>query len=308
MALLYKSDPVRGARWKELFAQHAPDIEFRQWPDMGDPNEIRYLLAWMPPENIMACLPSLEVLFATSAGVDQFDFDALPPELPVVRMLDPAIESGMIEYATFSTLWLHRRMGDYVRQQREGQWQAHMLVPTEKRRIGVLGLGQLGCAIATRLAGYGFDVSGWARSPRELADVHCHSGQEALDGFLASSDIVICVLPLTDATRGILNADLFARMPEGAALINIGRGEHLVEHDLTQALDDGRLSAAVLDVLSEEPPADDHPFWQDERILLTPHVAAMTQPDSAFPVLLDNLRRYQRGEPMIGRVDLQRGY
>ncbi|NYT70952.1 glyoxylate/hydroxypyruvate reductase A [Halomonas sp. QX-2] len=308
MALLYKSDPVRGARWKELFAQHAPDIEFRQWPDMGDPDEIRYLLAWMPPENIMACLPSLEVLFATSAGVDQFEFDALPPELPVVRMLDPAIERGMIEYATFATLWLHRRMGDYARQQREGQWQAHMLVPTEKRRIGILGLGQLGCAIATHLAGYGFDVSGWARSPRELANVHCHSGEEALDGFLASSDIVICVLPLTDATRGILNADLFARMPKGAALINIGRGEHLVEHDLTQALDDGQLSAAVLDVLSEEPPADDHLFWQDERILLTPHVAAMTQPDSAFPVLLDNLRRHQRGEPMVGRVDLQRGY
>lgn len=260
MALLYKSDPARGARWKELFAQHAPDIEFRQWPDIGDPNEVRYLLAWMPPKNIMACLPSLEVLFATSAGVDQFDFDALPSDLPVVRMLDPSIEHGMIEYAAFATLWLHRRMGDYVRQQREGKWQAHMLVPTAKRRIGILGLGRLGRAIATHLAGYGFDVSGWSRSPRELADVHCHIGQEALDGFLASSDIVICVLPLTDATRGILNADLFARMPEGAALINIGRGEHLVEHDLTQALDDGRLSAAVLDVLSEEPPADDHPF------------------------------------------------
>ncbi|BBI53993.1 hypothetical protein HORIV_64140 [Vreelandella olivaria] len=149
MALLYKSDPVRGARWKELFAQHAPDIEFRQWPDIGDPNEIRYLLAWTPPENIMACLPSLEVLFATSAGVDQFDFDALPPKLPVVRMLDPAIERGMIEYATFATLWLHRRMATMCASSARGKWQAHMLVPTEKRRIGILGLGQLGCAIAT---------------------------------------------------------------------------------------------------------------------------------------------------------------
>lgn len=308
MALLYKSDPVRGARWKALFAQHAPDIEFRQWPDIGDPNDIRYLLAWQPPENIMESLPSLEVLFATSAGVDQFDFDALPPQLPLVRMLDPAIESGMIEYATFATLWLHRRMGDYVRQQREGQWQAHMLVPAAQRRIGVLGLGQLGSTIASHLAGYGFAVSGWARSSRQVQDVACYHGEAALDEFLACSDILICVLPLTDATRGILNRGLFARLPEGAALINIGRGEHLVEPDLTQALDDGHLSAAVMDVLGEEPPVDDHPFWRDERILLTPHVAAMTQPDSAFPVLLDNLRRHQRGERMIGRVDPQRGY
>ncbi|WP_249977022.1 2-hydroxyacid dehydrogenase [Vreelandella olivaria] len=308
MVLLYKSDPERGARWKELFAQHAPDIEFRQWPEVGDPNEIRYLLAWLPPENLMQRLPSLEVLFATSAGVDQFDVASLPAELPVVRMLDPAIESGMIEYATFATLWLHRRMGDYVRQQRERRWQAHMLVPAVHRSVGVLGLGQLGSAIATHLAAYGFAVSGWARSPRQVPGVACHHGEEALDSFLSLSDILICVLPLTDATRGVLNKALFERLPEGAGLINIGRGEHLVDHDLTQALEDGYLSAAVLDVLSEEPPADDHPFWRDERILLTPHVAAMTQPDSAFPVLLDNLRRYQRGEPMIGRVDGKRGY
>ncbi|WP_106477858.1 2-hydroxyacid dehydrogenase [Phytohalomonas tamaricis] len=308
MALLYKADPERGRHWQALFARHAPDIEFRQWPDMGNPAEIRYLLAWQPPENLTGCLPALDVLFATSAGVDQFDFSELPDTLSVVRMLDPAIEHGMIEYATFATLWLHRRIGDYARQQREGHWQAHMLRPASEKRIGVLGLGQLGTAIATHLVSYGFPVSGWARTMRDVPGITCHAGQEALDDFLASSDMLICVLPLTGDTRGILNTALFERLPEGAGLINIGRGEHLIEADLTRALDEGRLSGAVLDVLRNEPPPRDHPFWRDERILMTPHIAAMTQPETAFPVLLDNLRRHQRGEPMIGQVDRQRGY
>lgn len=308
MALLYKSDPDRGRRWQALFAEHAPDIEFRQWPDIGDPADIRYLLAWQPPEEIATLLPRLEVLFATSAGIDQFDPRELPAALPVVRMLDPAIEQGLIEYATFATLWLHRHMADYVRQQRDRHWQAHMIKPAGERRIGILGLGQLGGAIAQHLAGYGFQVSGWARTPRELEGVTTHAGAETLDAFLSECDILICVLPLTIETRGVLDQALFERLPPGAALINMGRGEHLVEADLTRALETGQLSGAVLDVLREEPPASSHPFWHDPRILMTPHVAAMTQPDTAFPVLLENLRRHQRGEAMIGQVDRQRGY
>ncbi|WP_445620120.1 2-hydroxyacid dehydrogenase [Kushneria sp. Sum13] len=308
MALLYKSDPDRGRRWQALFAEHAPDIEFRQWPDIGDPEDIRYLLAWQPPEDIATLLPNLEVLFATSAGIDQFDPNVLPDGLPVVRMLDPAIEQGMIEYATFATLWRHRHMSDYVRQQHDRHWQAHMLVPAGRRRIGVLGLGQLGGAIARHLKGYGFQVSGWARTPRNLPGITTHAGAETLDAFLSECDILICVLPLTRDTRGVLDYALFERLPQGASLINMGRGDHLVEADLTRALDSGQLSGAVLDVLSEEPPAPDHPFWQDPRILMTPHVAAMTQPDTAFPVLLENLRRHQRGDAMIGQVDRQRGY
>lgn len=308
MALLYKSDPDRGRRWQALFAEHAPDIEFRQWPEIGNPAEIRYLLAWQPPEDIATLLPHLDVLFATSAGIDQFDPNELPAALPVVRMLDPAIERGMIEYATFATLWLHRHMADYVRQQRDHHWQAHMLVPASERRIGILGLGQLGGAIAQHLAGYGFQVSGWARTLRDLPGITSYAGAEHLEAFLGECDILICVLPLTGETRGVLDQALFERLPPGAALINMGRGEHLIEEDLTRALATGQLSGAVLDVLREEPPASNHPFWHDPRILMTPHVAAMTQPDTAFPVLLENLRRHQRGETMIGQVDRQRGY
>ncbi|WP_299257306.1 NAD(P)-dependent oxidoreductase [uncultured Kushneria sp.] len=188
----------------------------------------------------------------------------------------------MIEYATFATRWLHRHMADHVRQQRDRHWQAHMLTPAGERRIGLPGLGQLGGAMAQHLAQYGFQVSSWARTPREMAGVTTYAGKAALDDFLGRCDILICALPLTIETRGVLDRALFERLPSGAALINMGRGDHLVEANLTAALETGRLSGAVLDVLREEPPASGHPFRQDPRILMTPHVAAMTQPFRCF--------------------------
>lgn len=308
MTLLYKADPVRGRAWQRLFQERAPDIDFRQWPDVGNAEDIRYLACWLPPEDLASRLPNLEVLFATSAGIDQFDLSRLPPELPVVRMLDPGIVAGMVEYATLMVLALHRQLPLYLDQQGAGRWQEHALVTAENRRVGVLGLGQIGQAVLERLATFGFALSGWSRSPHELPGVRCHAGAEQLPAFLADCEILICLLPLTEATKGILNAQLFAALPRGASLINLGRGAHLVEADLLAALDSGHLSQAVLDVVEPEPLAADHPFWQHPRIWLTPHVGAMTVPETAFTVLLENIRRHQRGEPLRGLVDLQRGY
>lgn len=308
MTLLYKADPVRGQAWQRLFQERAPDIEFRQWPDVGNPEEIHYLACWQPPADLASRFPNLEVLFATSAGVDQFDLSLLPPELPVVRMLDPGIVAGMVEYATLMVLALHRQLPRYLDQQGARRWQEHALVPAQNRGIGVLGLGQIGQAVLARLASFGFALSGWSRSAHELPGVRCHAGPDQLPAFLADCEILICLLPLTGETRGILDARLFAALPRGASLINLGRGAQLVEADLLAALDSGQLSQAVLDVVEPEPPAADHPFWQHPRIWLTPHVGAMTVPETAFTVLLENIRRHQRGEPMLGLVDRQRGY
>ncbi|GAC1037283.1 glyoxylate/hydroxypyruvate reductase A [Pseudomonas sp. No.117] len=308
MTLLYKADPVRGQAWRSLFQERAPDIEFRQWPDVGDPADIRYLACWQPPEDLATAFPNLEVLFATSAGIDQFDLRRLPPALPMVRMLDPGIVAGMVEYATLMVLALHRQLPLYLDQQGAGRWLEHALVPAANRRVGVLGLGQTGQAVLERLATFGFQLSGWSRSPRELPGVRCHAGAEQLPAFLADCEILICLLPLTQETTGILDARLFAALPQGASLINLGRGAHLVEADLLAALDSGQLSQAVLDVVEPEPAAANHPFWQHPRIWLTPHVGAMTVAETAFTVLLENIRRHQRGEPMRGLVDRQRGY
>jgi glyoxylate/hydroxypyruvate reductase A len=308
MALLYKADPVRGQHWQALFAEHAPDIEWRAWPDIGNPEEVEYLAAWQAPEDLEQVLPNLKVLFALSAGVDQLDLSRLPPELPVVRLLDPGITRGMCEYASWAVLSLHRDMLRYRQQQSARCWQAHLLQPAQKRRVGVMGLGAQAQQILATLAPLGFALSGWARSAHEIAGVECHAGSEQLPAFLSGCDILLCVLPLTEQTQGILDRRLFAQLPRGAALINMGRGGHLVEADLLEALDSGQLSGAVLDVLQEEPAPAEHPFWQHPQIVLTPHIAAMTQPASAFGVLLENIRRFERGEPMVGEVDRHKGY
>jgi glyoxylate/hydroxypyruvate reductase A len=308
MALLYKADPVRGEQWKALFAEQAPDIEWRAWPDIGDPRDIRYLAAWQAPDDLETVLPNLQVLFALSAGVDQLALDRLPTSLPVVRLLDPGITQGMCEYASFAVLSLHRDMLRYRQQQAEKRWQPHRLVPAPKRRIGVMGLGLQAQQILATLQPYGFALSGWARSRHCISGVDCFAGAKQLPDFLGQCDILLCVLPLTEQTEGILDRQLFQHLPKGAALVNMGRGGHLVERDLLEALASGQLSAAVLDVLQQEPATPDHPFWQHPQILLTPHIAAMTQPESAFGVLLENIRRHQRGEPMLGQIDRKQGY
>jgi glyoxylate/hydroxypyruvate reductase A len=308
MALLYKADPVRGQHWQALFAEHAPDIEWRAWPDIGNPEEVEYLAAWRAPDDLEQVLPNLKVLFALSAGVDQLDLSRLPPELPVVRLLDPGITRGMCEYASWAVLSLHRDMLRYRQQQVARCWQAHLLQPAGNRRVGLMGLGTQAQQILATLAPLGFALSGWARSTHQIAGVDCYAGQSQLPAFLSQCDILLCVLPLTEQTQGILDRQLFAQLPRGAALINMGRGAHLVEEDLLEALDSGQLSGAVLDVLHEEPAPADHPFWDHPQVVLTPHIAAMTQPASAFGVLLENIRRHQGGEPMLGEIDRQLGY
>ena len=308
MTFLYKANATRGMEWARFFAARAPELPFRVWPDVGDPAEVRYLAAWMPPDNIAATFPNLELIFSVGAGVDQFDVSQLPSHVPLIRMLEPGIAEGMVEYVTMAVLALHRDLVHYIVQQREQSWREIRITPAANRHVGVMGLGLLGQAVLERLKPFGFPLAGWNRSPRTIKDVSCHAGGEALPDFLAQTDILVCLLPLTDETRGILNTSLFERLPRGAQLVNVGRGGHLVEADLIAALDHGALSAAVLDVAEHEPLPTGHPFWRHPRILLTPHIASMTTPEAAVDFVLDTIARHRRGEALPGRVDRDRGY
>jgi glyoxylate/hydroxypyruvate reductase A len=308
MTFLYKADPVRGAAWAELFARKMPEMPFRIWPDIGDPHEVRYLAAWQPPEDMEARLPNLEVLFSTGAGTDQFDFSVIPETLPVVRMVESGIVNGMVEYVTLAVLSTHRDWRTYHEQQRGGNWQVHRVHPASSRRVGVLGLGVLGRAVLDSLCSFGFSCAGWSRSQQQIEGVECFAGAEGLQQFLARTDIVICLLPLTDSTRGILSKPLFNKLPRGATVINVGRGGHLVQEDLLQALDEGKVGNAILDVCEPEPLPSDHPFWTHPKVMLTPHIASMTQPETAVEAMIDNLHRHREGLPMIGLVDRARGY
>jgi len=307
-SFVYKADPLRGPGWATVFARLAPQLDFRQWPDVGDPALVHYLAAWVPPTDIATRFPNLQLLFSSGAGIDQFDLSALPAGLPVVRMIEPGITQGMVSYVLHAVLDLHRDRPSYRRQQQQGLWQAHPVRAPAQCRVGVLGLGALGQAVLQALAGLGFDCAGWSRSAHQLDGIACHAGAQALPGFLARTDILVCLLPLTDATRGLLNAALLAQLPRGAALVQVGRGPQLVSADLLAALDSGQLSEAVLDVTDPEPLPPDHALWRHPRVQITPHIASMTQPETAAEVVIDNLRRHAAGQPLHGLVDRQRGY
>jgi len=308
MRVLYRSDEPRAAAWARYFAEHAPDLDFRVWPDAGDMADVEYLIAWQAPPEFLAALPQLKVLFSSGAGIDHVDLSAVPAHVPVVRMVEPGIIDGMVEYVSLAVLALHRDFFDYVAANAAHVWSPLEVPPASSRTIGVMGMGVLGTAVLERLRTYGFTLRGWNRSMRRLNGVQTFAGADQLRTFLEGCDVLVCLLPLTPATRGVLNRDVFAALPQGAAVVNAGRGAHLVDADLLAALDSGHLSRAIVDVTEPEPLPKDHRFWAHPRILVTPHVASMTQPETAAPVLLDNIRRCQRGEPLVDVIDRSRGY
>lgn len=308
MSLLFVSQTEASGPWTEALRDLMPDLELRVWPETGEPADIRYALAWKPPAGALASLPRLEVVFSLGAGVDALLQDPTLPDLPIVRMVETGLAEGMREWVVLQALYWHRGMHAYRRQQDRAEWRPLPERLARERRVGVLGLGELGTIAARALAGLGFDVAGWSRTPRQVPGIDCRHGVQALPGLLERSDILVCLLPLTPETRGILDATLFARLPEGAVVVNAGRGGHLVEADLLAAIDSGRLAGASLDVFAEEPLPPGHPFWRHPSIVVTPHVAAQTHARTAAAFVAGQIRRHRDGLPLQHLVDRARGY
>jgi glyoxylate/hydroxypyruvate reductase A len=309
MAILFRSTPAAAARWRPLLARLMPEHEIRYWPEIGDKAAIHYALVWQPEPGLLASLPNLKLIVGLGAGVDHLLGDPfLPKAVPIVRLVDPYMTDAMSEYVALSVLRLHRQDLDYLAQQRARIWQEREQKNAAERTVGILGFGTLGQDAGRKLKALGFDVAGWSRATKEIAGFASYAGPAGLDSLLARSEILVCLLPLTAVTMGILNEAAFARLPRGAGLVNAGRGGHLVEADLIAALDRGQLSGAVLDVVGEEPLPAAHPFWHHPRIILTPHVAAETHPPTAAPIIREAIRRFEARLPIANRVDLARGY
>jgi glyoxylate/hydroxypyruvate reductase A len=307
--LLFACFGVDPGRWCHELKRALPELEVRLWPDAGEPREIDYVLVWDHPTGFLKQFPNLRVIFAMGAGVDRLLFDPeLPAEVPLVRMADPGLAEFMKEYVLMRVLHYHRDMPAYEQQQHAALWRQLAPRETRERRVGVMGVGQIGGTCARALAELGFEVRGWSRSVHEIPGVEVIAGQGRLREFLSGVEILICLLPLTAATRGILNADNFALLTPGAWLINLARGAHLVETDLLRALDCGQLAGATLDVFATEPLPSEHPFWRDPRITITPHASALTRPETAVPRLVDNIVRERAGQPLLDLIDRAVGY
>jgi glyoxylate/hydroxypyruvate reductase A len=290
------------AGWLEEFRRQAPDLDVRSWADRGDAADIDVVLGWRHPKDAPKHYPNLKLISALGAGYEHILGDPERPNVPVVRLVDLKLTAAMTEYVLLHVLRYHRDAPHYEQMQRDRRWSKLPPPDTETRRIGILGLGALGIDAAQRLFALGFPVAAWSRTPKCLDNVEVFHGRAQLDAFIARTDILVCLLPLNAETRGIIGASLLSKLPRGAYVINPARGGHVVDAELIAALDSGHIAGATLDVFHTEPLPADHPFWTHPKITLTPHIASTTNPRSAVPQIVDNIRRARAGKPLLNRV------
>lgn len=310
--LLYT--PHRDAHdWKRDVERALPGAQLRTWTP-GDDASADYALVWRAPREFFAPRAGLKAVFNLGAGVDAIlalereHPGLLPRDVPLVRLEDAGMARQMVEYATHAALRYLRRFDEYALLQRERRWQVLAPHARETFVVGVLGLGALGAEVARALAALGLPVRGYSRAPKAIDGVTTFAGAAQLDAFLGGAKLLVNLLPSTAATDGILNARTFSKLAHGAYLVNLARGAHLVDADLLDALARGRVAAATLDVFATEPLPPDHPFWHEPRITITPHCSADTLRAEAVGQIAAKIGALERGEPIGGIVDRDRGY
>ncbi|WP_261841967.1 2-hydroxyacid dehydrogenase [Aliamphritea ceti] len=297
MAILLNNHGYDNASWQVALAELLPEQQIYLFAEMTPARrqQIEYALVWDHPPGDLAEYPNLKGIHLLGAGTEAVDADSTIPDVPVMRLVDPQVLEDMARYALYWVLHFHRRFGDYAEQQERAHWERHNLCASEEFSVLVLGLGMVGKTVAKRLSENGYNVLGWDRNLTELSGVECYSRNE-LSPALFQADIVINCLPLTTATRYMIDAELLAQLPKGAVLVNISRGELLVEADVVEALETGHLSQVVLDAFSIEPLPADSPLWRHPDIHITPHMSGATYAHSAAKLVVDNIQRIEQGE------------
>ncbi|GAB3537774.1 glyoxylate/hydroxypyruvate reductase A [Pontibacter brevis] len=295
--------------WVSALKEKRPELDIRIYPDETNREEVEFALAWNHPLGAFKKYPNLKCISSMGAGVDHILKDPdLPEGVSITRITEPNLAKDMAEFTTALVMNHVRGFSAYKAAEQRQQWAPKPYLRTGDVTIGVMGVGVLGSYVAGKLQELGFKVNGWARTPKQVQDMQVYVGQDGLNSFLASSDILICLLPLTKETANILNKNTFSKLPEGAFVINVARGEHLVENDLIEMIDTGHLSGASLDVFRKEPLPANHPFWEHPKINVTPHIASITNPATAADQILDNYDRLKKKEPLTGIVSLTKGY
>ena len=307
--LLHRADGATEA-WIKDFGKYLPDAEVVVWRAGETPPPCDYAVVWSPPEAMLADLGEVKAIFLTGAGVDgllRFG-DKLPRHVPLIRLEDAGMAIQMAEYVTHAVLRYYRRFDEYEAQARAGQWAPLPQHNKEDFSIGLLGMGALGGRVLEALAPFGFPLRGWSRSAKEVAGVQCFHGADGLDTFLRGTRVLVCLLPLTADTSNIIDRSNMAKLPQGAYLVNVARGAHVAEPDLLTLIKSGHIAAATLDVFRNEPLPSQHPFWQEPRISITPHISAMTLRRESVQQIAEKIIKIEAGEMVDGIVDRIRGY
>ena len=297
------------AAWRGVFADALPDEELYDGLDFDDGAPIDIVVMGRPIDGLFARLPNLKLVISQRAGIDDLLADPdLAPDAALCRAQDPAGDRMLDDYALLLTLFHHRNMVDCLAANETAEWIRPDVLLARDRRVGVMGLGVLGLSVARRLRDADFAVAGWARTPRTEPGMECFHGPDQLAAFLARTDILVNMLAVTPQTTNIINATTLAGLPKGAAVINLARGEHLVDADLIAAIDSGHIDTATLDVFRQEPLPSDHPFWKHPRITVMPHTARRPHPETLTAGIVENIRRFRIGEPLLLEADRTLGY
>ena len=307
MKLIVDSTTKDLSPWIEALKEALPEVEVVTWADNPDPKDVTAAILWNHRESFFRRMQHVRLVCSLGAGVDHILSDPLlPAGVMVTRIVSDALSGPMSMYCIGAITWFERKFDYFLRMQAQAKWD-QQFDPERHLHVGIMGLGVLGQDLAAKLVSMGFEVSGWSRTAKVLPGVTSY-GEARLDDFIRSIDLLVCMLPATHQTRGILSRSLFDRMKPGTFLINVARGQHQVNEDIIEALDSGQLAGAFLDVFPVEPLPEDDPLWHHPKVVVTPHIAVVTKLEAAIPQIAQNIRNFNKGLPLINTVDRDRGY
>ncbi|MEQ9425619.1 MAG: glyoxylate/hydroxypyruvate reductase A [Cyclobacteriaceae bacterium] len=295
------------SNWARHFSSLDSTLRVEVWPEIKNPNDITCAVVWKHPRGVLNDYPNLQLICSMGAGVDSILDDPGLPNVPITKVVDDQLSRDMSNYIIQGILNFQRDFVGHLKARNRNEWIKSFRIP-KQLTIGILGLGELGSDVAAKLKALEFEVCGYSRSPKEIRGVACFSGDEGLDLFLGKSDLLVCLLPLTEATSGILNLELFKKLKPGAYLINVARGAHVNDEDLIAALDEGFISGALLDVFNEEPLPPGHIFWGRQEIMITPHNASITNPKSVAQQIYENFKRIGTSNDFRNLIERNKGY
>lgn len=294
---------------QKALLEEDPNLDVELWPKIKNRDRVTFAVSWKHPKNGLGDYPNLKAISSLGAGVNHLlDDDNIPKSVTLCRIITTTLQSGMADYVLNAIANYRLHTYHYFEQKKKGNWEVHQSISKSDCKVGIMGLGEMGISTANLLVENGYQVNGWSNSKKDIHGVSSFARMDELDDFLADTNILVCLLPLTDETEGILNLDVFKKLKNPSYLINVGRGGHLVEEDLIYALDTEALDGACLDVFEKEPLPETHSFWNRQNIMITPHVASITPAKEAASIIVENYKRALSGMDLINEVSREKGY